>query len=88
MSFQDVAYDVSTVLSAPIGGLYLLLSSMNGDDIAQILNQGYDVELLQQCKKNIGFLSSIGFIVKEHELSDTTFLPGISLQLVGLWLIA
>jgi MinD-like ATPase involved in chromosome partitioning or flagellar assembly len=45
---KDAAYDVSAALNAAAGSLYLIPSSMKCDDIARVLSEGYDVELLQE----------------------------------------
>jgi MinD-like ATPase involved in chromosome partitioning or flagellar assembly len=46
---KDVACDVSQILGDKqgVGSLYLLPSSMKSEDIARVLSEGYDVELLQ-----------------------------------------
>jgi septum site-determining protein MinD len=48
-AIKDVAYDVSHVLqaNANTAAVYLLPSSMKTEDIARVLSEGYDVELLQ-----------------------------------------
>jgi len=48
-AIKDVAYDVSYVFGekAKAGDIYLLPSSMKSEDIARVLSEGYDVELLQ-----------------------------------------
>jgi MinD-like ATPase involved in chromosome partitioning or flagellar assembly len=48
-AIQDAAYDVSDVINGQGSGgsLYLLPSSMKSEDIAKVLSEGYDVELLQ-----------------------------------------
>lgn len=54
-SAEQIAYDVSYVLSDPEaqvnnpnGKIFLVPSSMKSEDIATILSEGYDVELLQR----------------------------------------
>lgn len=52
-SASQIAYDVSYVLSDapqphPKSKIFLIPSSMKSEDIATILSEGYDVELLQQ----------------------------------------
>ncbi len=48
-AIKEVACDVSHVLEeqAIAGAIYLLPSSMRSEDIARVLSEGYDVELLQ-----------------------------------------
>jgi septum site-determining protein MinD len=48
-AIKDAAYDVSDVFEGKVkaGTVYLLPSSMKSDDIARVLSEGYDVELLQ-----------------------------------------
>jgi len=49
-SIEQVAHDVTGILNqqtAGIGALYLLPSSINARDIAKVLREGYEVNLLQ-----------------------------------------
>lgn len=72
-AIKDAAYDVSYVLDgqAEAGNIYLLPSSMKSEDIARVLSEGYDVELLQT-----GF-----YDIAEHLKLDYLFVdthPGIN----------
>jgi len=48
-TIEQTAYDVSAELDGTIsGGVYLVPSSVNASDIARVLHDGYDVNLLSQ----------------------------------------
>ena len=58
---RNLGYDVSYVLNHgsavaanPNGKIFLVPSSMKSEDIATILSEGYDVELLQQGFYEVG----------------------------------
>ncbi len=70
---KDATYDVSPVLEgqSPEGALYLIPSSMKSEDIARVLIEGYDVELLQT-----GFDAVSEALALDYFLIDTH--PGIN----------
>ena len=75
---KEAAYDVSQVLqveqgqaAAPNSALYLVPASIKATDIAQILTEGYDVELL-----NNGFRKLIDSLKLDYLFIDTH--PGIN----------
>jgi MinD-like ATPase involved in chromosome partitioning or flagellar assembly len=69
-SIEEAAYDVSPVL--PSGGaLYLIPSSLKAGEIARVLREGYDVNLL-----NDGFRSLIKQLKLDYLLIDTH--PGLN----------
>ncbi len=73
---KDATYDVSSVLERSTGddstgALYLIPSSMKSDDIARVLSEGYDVELLQT-----GFDAISDHLALDYFLIDTH--PGIN----------
>lgn len=77
-AIKEAAYDVSQVLqvelgqaAAPNSALYLVPSSIKATDIAQILTEGYDVELL-----NDGFRKLIHSLKLDYLFIDTH--PGIN----------
>lgn len=77
-AIKEAAYDVSQILQveqsqavAPNSALYLVPSSIKATDIARILNEGYDVELL-----NDGFRSLIHSLKLDYLFIDTH--PGIN----------
>lgn len=77
-AIKEAAYDVSQILqvkqgqaTAPNSALYLVPSSIKATDIARILNEGYDVELL-----NDGFQSLIHSLKLDYLFIDTH--PGIN----------
>lgn len=91
-SVTDVAYDVSQVLkdgsaqgAIEEGSIYLIPSSMKSSDIAKVLSEGYDVDLLQEGfyelsdQLNLDYL----FIDTHPGLNEETLLSiGISNTLV------
>ncbi|MEH2183916.1 MinD/ParA family ATP-binding protein [Nostoc sp.] len=77
-AIKEAAYDVSQILqteqgraAAPNSALYLVPSSIKATEIAQILNEGYDVELL-----NDGFQELIHSLKLDYLFIDTH--PGIN----------
>ncbi|MGD1854558.1 MAG: MinD/ParA family protein [Leptolyngbyaceae cyanobacterium] len=69
---EDAAYDVGEKLGvAGDGKLYLVPSSVKADDIARILNEGYDVRLM-----NDGFRSLVKSLKLDYLFIDTH--PGLS----------
>ncbi len=77
-AIKEAAYDVSQILqveqaqaAAPNSVLYLVPSSIKATEIARILNEGYDVELL-----NDGFQSLIHSLKLDYLFIDTH--PGIN----------
>ncbi len=75
---DQIAYDVSYVLNDPsaqvkssIGKIYLVPSSMKSEDIATILSEGYDVELLQK-----GFYEVSDYYNLDYLFVDTH--PGLN----------
>ncbi|MCC5615742.1 MinD/ParA family protein [Nostoc sp. CHAB 5836] len=77
-AIKEAAYDVSQILqveqgqaAAPNSALYLVPSSIKATEIAQILNEGYDVELL-----NDGFQDLIHSLKLDYLFIDTH--PGIN----------
>ena len=77
-AIKEAVYDVSQVLQvelgqapAPNSALYLVPSSIKATDIAQILTEGYDVELL-----NDGFRKLIHSLKLDYLFIDTH--PGIN----------
>ena len=71
-AITEAAYDVSTNIgiSEP-GKLYLVPSSINADDIARILKNGYDVKLM-----NDGFRTLVKTLNLDYLFIDTH--PGLS----------
>jgi MinD-like ATPase involved in chromosome partitioning or flagellar assembly len=73
----DTAHDVTDRISlsganvAPGGALYLVPSSMKAGDIARVLRQGYDVEIL-----NDGFRELVKGLQLDHLIIDTH--PGLN----------
>ena len=74
----ETAYDVSHILNEQLpeakvkdGSIYLVPSSMKPEEIAQVLSEGYDVELLHQ-----GFQELSDFLELDYLFVDTH--PGIS----------
>ena len=77
-AIKEAAYDVSQILQveqgravAPNSALYLVPSSIKATEIARILNEGYDVELL-----NDGFQDLIHSLKLDYLFIDTH--PGIN----------
>jgi septum site-determining protein MinD len=71
-TIREVAHDVSHVFDpTKPGTLYLLPSSMKSEDIARVLSEGYDVELLQT-----GFYEVAEQLQLDYLFIDTH--PGIS----------
>lgn len=69
---EDAAYDVSANIGLTDNGkLYLVPSSIRGDDIARILRDGYDVK-----KLNDGFRSLVKALQLDYLFIDTH--PGLS----------
>src|SRR5919108_621916 len=71
---EEVAHDVTSLLShqrASGGALYLLPSSINARDIAKILREGYEVNLLQD-----GFYEVSEALTLDYLLLDTH--PGLN----------
>lgn len=69
---QDAAYDVSTKVGlSDKGKIYLVPASIKANDIARILNQGYDVKLL-----NDGFRKLVKGLELDYLFIDTH--PGLS----------
>lgn len=69
---ESVAYDVSANVGVTGGGqLFLVPSSVKADDIARILNNGYDVRLM-----NDGFRSLVKTLKLDYLFIDTH--PGLS----------
>lgn len=72
-AIKEAAYDVSNVLGekANPGAVYLLPSSMKSEDIARVLGEGYDIELLQ-----MGFYDIAEQLQLDYLFVDTH--PGIN----------
>lgn len=77
-TLKEAAYDVSQIIqveqgqaSAPKSALYLVPSSIKAAEIARILNEGYDVELLKD-----GFQELIHSLKLDYLFIDTH--PGIN----------
>jgi MinD-like ATPase involved in chromosome partitioning or flagellar assembly len=75
---QDTAYDVSASLkgeqgepAVPSGGVYLIPSSIKAGEIARVLREGYDVELLTE-----GFRALIAGLGLDYLFIDTH--PGLN----------
>ena len=91
-SAEQIAYDVSYVLNHgsavaanPNGKIFLVPSSMKSEDIATILSEGYDVELLQQGFYEVGDRLELDYLfVDTHPgLNEETLLSiGLSSALV------
>ncbi|MDJ0578494.1 MinD/ParA family protein [Crocosphaera sp.] len=91
-SAEQIAYDVSYVLDHPSGvaanpngKIFLIPSSMKSEDIATILSEGYDVELLQQGFYEVGDTLELDYLfVDTHPgLNEETLLSiGLSSALV------
>ncbi|MDJ0599808.1 MAG: MinD/ParA family protein [Crocosphaera sp.] len=91
-SAEQIAYDVSYVLddpnaaaANPNGKIFLIPSSMKSEDIATILSEGYDVELLQQGFYEVGDTFELDYLfVDTHPgLNEETLLSiGLSSALV------
>ena len=82
-SAEQIAYDVSYVLNHgsavaanPNGKIFLVPSSMKSEDIATILSEGYDVELLQQGFYEVGDALELDYLfVDTHPgLNEETLL--------------
>ncbi len=73
-AIKDTAYDVSTILKAGFlakGKVYLIPSSLKVGEIARILREGYNVDLL-----NLGFKELIESLNLDYLFIDTH--PGIN----------
>lgn len=72
---EDAAYDVSPMLKGK-GNLFLVPASMNADEIARILSEGYDVSLLNDgCRQLVRGLNLDYLFIDTHPgLSKETFL--------------
>lgn len=71
-TIEEAAYDVSSNIRLPEQGTVLLVpSSVNADDIARILKEGYDVKLL-----NDGFRRLVKELKLDYLFIDTH--PGLS----------
>jgi septum site-determining protein MinD len=85
-AIKDATYDVTNVLNGATGGsIYLLPSSMKTEDIARVLSEGYDVELLQSGFYDISEQLNLDYLfVDTHPgLNEETLLSiGISNTLV------
>lgn len=75
---KEIAYDVSYVLNnysvdslEDLGKIYLIPSSMKSQDIAMIISEGYDMEILQQ-----GFLQLSEYFQLDYLFIDTH--PGLN----------
>jgi septum site-determining protein MinD len=70
---KDAAYDVSQILNGTNsdGAVYLIPSSMNSEEIARVLSDGYDVERLQE-----GLYDIIEVLDLDYLFVDTH--PGIN----------
>ncbi|WP_416668999.1 MinD/ParA family ATP-binding protein [Egbenema bharatensis] len=68
---QDTAYDVSPQLGIETGRLFLVPASVNAEEIARILSEGYNVSLL-----NDGFQQLIKQLELDYLFIDTH--PGLS----------
>ena len=89
---RNLGYDVSYVLNHgsavaanPNGKIFLVTSSMKSEDIATILSEGYDVELLQQGFYEVGDTLELDYLfVDTHPgLNEETLLSiGLSSALV------
>lgn len=72
IAIEDAAYDVSADIGVEENGkLYLVPSSFKADDIARILNDGYDVRLM-----NDGFRRLVKRLQLDYLFIDTH--PGLS----------
>lgn len=74
-SIEDAAYDVSHTLQGK-GNLFLIPASINADEIARILGEGYDVSLLNDgCRQLVRALNLDYLFIDTHPgLSKETFL--------------
>jgi MinD-like ATPase involved in chromosome partitioning or flagellar assembly len=84
---KQIAYDVSYVLNGyeGEGKIFLVPSSMKSEDIATILSEGYDVELLQKGFYELGDYLTLDYLfVDTHPgLNEETLLSiGLSSTLV------
>jgi MinD-like ATPase involved in chromosome partitioning or flagellar assembly len=70
-SIQGTAYDVSTQVGIETGRLFLVPASVNAEEIARILSEGYNVSLL-----NEGFRQLIQQLELDYLFIDTH--PGLS----------
>ncbi|WP_013324565.1 MinD/ParA family ATP-binding protein [Gloeothece verrucosa] len=80
---KDIAYDVSYVLNnaavenaEDLGKIFLIPSSMKSQDIATIISEGYDVEILQQGFSELGEYFQLDYLfVDTHPgLNEETLL--------------
>ncbi|GET40693.1 MinD/ParA family ATP-binding protein [Microseira wollei] len=88
---KDAAYDVSHVLQGAAGkeggSIHLIPSSMKSDDIAKVLSEGYDVELLQEGLYQLNDLLNLDYLfIDTHPgINEETLLSvGISDTLIIL----
>ena len=72
-AIEDAAYDLSDNVGVKDGKLYLVPSSIEADDIARILKDGYDVKLM-----NDGFRRLVKTLELDYLFIDTH--PGLSKQ--------
>ncbi len=84
---KEATYDVSHVLNGASGSgsIYLLPSSMKSEDIARVLSEGYDVELLQTGFYDLGEALNLDYLfIDTHPgINEETLLSiGISNTLV------
>lgn len=70
-TIEETAYDVSDVLPAGRGAIFLIPSSIKAGEIARILREGYDVNML-----NDGFHDLIERLSLDYLLIDTH--PGLN----------
>ncbi len=89
-SIEEVAHDVTSILGQPRtsgGALYLLPSSIQARDIAKVLREGYEVNLLQDSFYDLSELLSLDYLfIDTHPgMNEETLLSiGISDLLVVL----
>jgi septum site-determining protein MinD len=86
-AIKEAIYDVSHVLSGAVGSgsIFLLPSSMKSEDIARVLGEGYDVELLQTGFYDVGEALNLDYLfVDTHPgINEETLLSiGISNTLI------
>jgi MinD-like ATPase involved in chromosome partitioning or flagellar assembly len=81
-SIEDVAYDMSATLqqaqreSGDSGAIYLIPSSIKAGEIARVLREGYDVELLSEGFQTLGSALNLDYLfVDTHPgLNEETLL--------------
>ncbi|KYC38607.1 CDP-3,6-dideoxy-D-glycero-L-glycero-4-hexulose-4-reductase [Scytonema hofmannii PCC 7110] len=82
---KEVTHDVSAVLNGEGGSIYLIPSSMKSDNIAKVLSEGYDVELLQEGLYQLNNLLNLDYLfIDTHPgINEETLLSiGISDTLI------